>query len=524
MQEVYENFASWAADHLHAGSNVLDIIRLIGWGLLKGLSWLADQLTGIYLTVLTLNSTLETIPEITRFKHFFEAISLPAFIFMTSLGLILILFGQSSQRRKALGEGILVCFLLVATLPALYNFANQILNAVNENTKTITATDEGSLTGKVLSESVFDCLETAQSGTETYLSSDPKYVDINTRIGGHWGEKDIFNYKIALVKDGKIFGTELKDPPLLKEINSEYLYRYDFEFFWPLVILLVFCIVLLFGTVKLVINSLELLFGITIGSLIVMTDIETKQRTKIFLNRLVGLYIVFAANFFGISLFIILSKWLLSSDFGWPFKVVFMLGLGFFTLSGSDFIVKVFGIDAGLQNGLAPTMAIYGMLSRATQSVKRAAGKLGSVIVGGAAGAGSETGGESGSSSNRSSKTKSAHQNSENAFSNYMPRSESSSNSGSKSKRNIKSANSESSAVTDPSMSAESSEEVANYSTSDEITTQPSPTVGRSSAYKEFLAREKKRKLDEEKSRPWSNTYLPQSSREKEEREVTKWD
>ena len=189
----------------------------------------------------------------------------------------------------------------------------------------------------------------------------------------------------------------------------EYIYRYDYDFWPTLVILLALIIAMIFAGLKIATVIYDMIFVQIIGGIIIATDQRNNGRAKKTIQEMFNTYLIFILCALLIKLYIILSLKIIQTNYNNFIKVILIIGFAKATIDGPDFIVKLTGADAGVKSGAAAVMAMNSGLNMArsvTSPITRRAAKIGGAAgrtaTGGAVGmvsggiAGGKAGGKKG--------------------------------------------------------------------------------------------------------------------------------
>lgn len=195
----------------------------------------------------------------------------------------------------------------------------------------------------------------------------------------------------------------------------ESVYRYDFDFFATLVDLLIVTICCIFALLKLCRMLYEIAFMQILAPLIIASDAHGSGRAKRAVQQLINTFVVLIVVLITLRIYLIIVTQLHSSIDNLVARWGLILAGIYFVIDGSDFIVKMTGMDAGVKSGAAVLLGLRSAAGIAkgaahtTASVAttgaHAANHIGGAAVGAAVGAGAGVaGGVAGGSDGRSSK------------------------------------------------------------------------------------------------------------------------
>lgn len=363
----------WLANYLQLAQVWLNPVRQIGWWILTGLGYLVDSLYDAYLALVQIDIYGMITSSLSSVTGGIDALW-PAILTLTITitGIIIMI---TAKKRKDLGNGLAVAVLLLITGPMLFSTCNNFLKAAvpwvedafGVGQTTSTYVDSGGLveiekyntkvSSKVISSGTYDLLKSVQNESLTKISSNPKNIRINEKVGGYFGNSEYFPYAIERVDpDGTMWGRELADDAwFMKEDINEGVYRYSFSFFGPFVTLLILLIGISMGAFKTAKLMFELVFTQTLAPLVFASDVTNSGRSKEVVKKVLSTYILIAIVFYGLMLFMTLSLWALdeSNVPNMIVRVFLLAGIAWGMIDGPDIVIKLLGIDAGVRSGFS---------------------------------------------------------------------------------------------------------------------------------------------------------------------------
>lgn len=382
-------YSTWPylVPYIHLASMFFDIIRQIGWAILIGLGMLVSAVYEAYLNLF--NIDLSSVPVVGEWLKGAGTLWPAILTIFLILAGIYIMFGNKKV-QKELASGLLLAIILLIITPFLFStmgdFVATAIPAINEQ---FTATDGNKsvdISDKIIRNYTVDILRSAEDGSKlVYLDTNPDNLSINTKIGGYFGEKDLFNYKVTEISDaGVASGTTLKsDAWFMEDTINDGLYRYDYKFLEPLLILILMLLGIVFAALRTAKIMFELVFNQTIAPFVFATDPYNAGRTKEFIKKIISTYIVLVVIFFLLLLFMSLSLWVLNGDNVpnvWT-QIFLIAGCAWGMIDGPDIVVKLLGIDAGVRSASAPLIAT-GMALGAAGRAAGGAARLGKGVAG----------------------------------------------------------------------------------------------------------------------------------------------
>ena len=346
-------------EDLFTQSNIFQfIMRFLGWGIIKGLSFIVDSAQGSLekamemLNFFDSEAVTNIIGKVTPFAGIFIVVSL------LYIGYNLMLNRKKFDRSK-IPLNIIIAIIIVVLLPTVMTE----LGKITKYGFKLFTTEQTTLSNEIISNNIkdlylydLDNFRNKNIHPTNYINKDNiKKIDPTEEI-------DRSN-----VKNKKVFQNEVK-PAIGKgefelnringwfKIDSEY-YRWDINFFTIMFTLLISGVVIIFTIVKFIKLSAELAFSkiFTIGG--AFADIAHGQKTKQMLMHILGLYIAIMATGLTLNLYIV-STGYMSNRVGGFTSILVNLALALFVIDGPNLLEKVFGVDAGLSSGLRLLMSI----------------------------------------------------------------------------------------------------------------------------------------------------------------------
>ena len=163
----------------------------------------------------------------------------------------------------------------------------------------------------------------------------------------------------------------------------EHVYKYDFDFLWAFLSLIILCIALFFAGLKLAGLLYDILFAQIIVPIIVASDMNSSGKAKAAVQNLINTFLIFIIVNLLLRLYIlILGSIHTASDLNFLAKIILILAGAKFVIDGPDIVTKILGIDAGVKSGVATLMGIRTAVQMGTGAVRTAThygGKVASV-------------------------------------------------------------------------------------------------------------------------------------------------
>lgn len=394
--DIYKEYSDYFSNF-----NVLaDLLRSLGWLILKGLVALANQIVKL------LDLAFEFLDFINSDAMDEFYITVKPFVFTVLLFALLYLaycYIFAHEKPKGVVTNIFIFSGVMVILPFFMSQMNSFVRDGKEILD-ISQTETGYelldpyITDLLYLDSIDFDSETISKGTTNGFDNtnydNIKYLEINEVLDP--GDYDLENEKLfkqeltSSIEDGKdtISVDNIKKSKFFFKDTTPYYYRYHVNFFLAILYLLAMILVLLFSTFKLVQLIYELAAEKLISPFIAAGDLTNGQKIRKALIGILNGYITIICVLFLQKLFIISTTYINTREWTDNFvlngiiKVILILAGALFIIDGPNFFEQIFGIDAGLKSvGQALQSAYYGsqMLSGAMNTIKGAADKTGNV-------------------------------------------------------------------------------------------------------------------------------------------------
>ncbi|MCA1024440.1 pLS20_p028 family conjugation system transmembrane protein [Halobacillus litoralis] len=372
------------------------MLRLFGWYMIKGLSWLVDSLANITDTILGIKVFFDN-PNVDDLVDFLLPVS--TIMMALSLAWIGYLF---IFRKKVDREAIVVNVFLVLVILTCLGTAMQKANKfTNEAVEAIDVNSTSSVSEKIVKDNLTDLVQFDLNGWETTKLEEPNKiapenilkVDITQKIDedfelskGELSEtgKNVFKNRIVY-DDAGGSSTEKLENGLFTAIDQNY-YRWDWNFWTIFLTLGVMGFTMVTIAVKMAKLFFELTFNYILALIVAPADIRTGQRTKQIIQNILNVFLVTIMIFLSLKIYTLGTTFLANNLDGVSY-VIALIGFSAAVIDGPSMVERLFGIDAGMKSGwrtLAGTYALAkgtGSLAQgAVDGVKNAKNSLGNNI------------------------------------------------------------------------------------------------------------------------------------------------
>lgn len=365
----------------------MDILRWLGYIILCALANVLDALGKAVNTVLGTN-LVANIPIINTFTTQMSSVGWSVLsVSLIAVGLYFIVWGKNNHTFQHL----LFAVLLMMAIPFIFTQLDSLQTAgINDLSGQLST--NGNVGETMLKGYIIDINQSGTAKSIQYLSNDksgisPYGMDINTRLptGDPW------NYKVDYTLGNDQSGYKMMGEPLGEGffgLGADRVYAYDYSFLLPAVSLTIMIVAMALSGFKIGKVIFDILFHKVIAGVVFASDINEGTRTKKYLNNLIGLYIMMILTMVVFKIFIDASQWINANVADVLPRILLLGGCAWGCIEGPDIVMRLLGVDVGMQN--AAQTAIAGMMgiNAATGMVKGAGHMVGGAVnaVAGAAG------------------------------------------------------------------------------------------------------------------------------------------
>lgn len=402
--------------HIDNGWMYQDVIRAVGWGLIKLLVLITDYFEGAVDKILGWNTFFKS-SEIKELMN--KVMPFIMGLFLLSLVYIgyLIMFNKIEKRNEVV-LNVIMAFLLIFIIPNAMPYLDEVFK-VGKDALDDSMEVELSMSDSIIKMNVADIkyyaeekfnfnkvpkpinkAEEGESGgtsanyTKGNEITSPKDISINEKIDlqseDGWfpwttGEyrKDLKeNNKVAFdlfltraVPDGK-GGVRLKELAKNKvpatAIGQEAYYRYHVNWGTSIFTYAIVAFALAVTVLKIARIIFELAFHGIFVMAISATDMTGGQRTKKVVTEIVSSFAVLLVMVLIVKLFIYYTNWTLglSGSIGSIASILMLMAGAWALLDAPDIVSRVLGIDAGLRSGWQTMMGAYAGAKMAGGGIK----------------------------------------------------------------------------------------------------------------------------------------------------------
>ena len=350
-----------------------DMLRWIGWGIVRLLAYMAQGLENALDQILTMGGLLTADAVQGFMSEWRPVVWLVLLITLVGIGILMML--QKIKEKATIIWNILIAIIILFGLPAgmiaMNNITTAVVQAVNP--------DDNSLVLETVRNNVTDLTVLDQRNftniphpANSISQENILRIDINEYIRArHSNNRDVFGNKIVLNAYGEML-LEPLDSSFFDFLTQRY-YRFHLPFFTVMITLIIMCITFIFTGVKIARLFYELVFKQLFASVLAFADITSGQRLKSVLHSILSSYIVIMVCIFLLRLYTIATAWLAQNLTGVAL-VIAIAGVSLSVIDGPNLVEKIFGIDAGLQSGFK-TLLTAKILARSGTRIARPVGR-----------------------------------------------------------------------------------------------------------------------------------------------------
>lgn len=321
-EEIIEKLEEFA-EHLNIGTIITDVFRLLGWFLIKGLTFILDGLENITDEILF----VKTFFQHTEVVSFIESIK-PLLVVLLAFSILYagyLLIFQKKFNREGMVINIFIAITIIALLSTGMNKANEFTDEAIDaiNSQQLYEEEEGTISQNVLSRNITDLMEFDNIDWESTDLDEPNQIPLDMIDKISISEK--FDKKeLDLSDDGEkisenqffVMGGEKEIKELDQgklDLIKEHYYRYDLNWISTIATLAVMAFTLLSIAYKLARLSFEMTFNYILANIVAPVDVHDGQKTKKILTSIFNTFLVIILIFLSMKIYIIGTGWLADS-------------------------------------------------------------------------------------------------------------------------------------------------------------------------------------------------------------------
>ena len=382
-------------DLFHCNNIVSTFFRWLGWGVIKGLAFLAALCADLFDKVFTLLDFTEWGP-VREYIGSFR----PIFIGLVCLSLLVmgVLLIFNYEKKPKIMINICLAVLIVSSSTYLISTMNSFL-ATDLRNAVVTGNDEQEIQDIVydmVGSSFYDLiyLDDHISGGLMNVTQDNRLIydnlseedmdliDINEIVK----EDDVRSESENLVthrifyKKGDLDVKEIYNGIAWTDLLNEYYYRYSVEWIVAILGLCSLILVFFFLSYKVV----RILYEIVIHQLIAYlysANLNNSQKLLKILDSVKDSYITLILVMVCMKIYLLAFRFVNTLGWGQFVKCLVLLFIAFAVIDGPNIIQKLTGVDAGLSSGLGKVIAGTQLARMIGTSLPRGAG-LKSLLAG----------------------------------------------------------------------------------------------------------------------------------------------
>jgi hypothetical protein len=388
-------------------SNVfIDIFRLLGWLLVKGLKVVSDL-------VETLVDEVYNLLDFTSYAgidQFFDSSALKILLTVLLTFAIAVLgwtliFNAQEAKPKILQQ-LSIIVIVVCAMPMIFTF----LNDLTLDVRGVAQGDVENLSDQIISEGIVDLQHIDGVGFDNYTVTDnivtgkngeqkngflggkeenASRIDINEKITDELDitSEDILLQRIGTTESGDLVVEEIQTESFLGIDMTNWYYRYYVDYLSIFLCLIATIVAYFFTAWKVAKILFELAFHHLLAVFMSASDLTSGQRIKTVFKSLGSIYVVLMLLPFLLRLYALGQTYVGQNVSNGFVKGFILIAMAFAVIDGPNVIERVLGVDAGIKSGFQ-TLATTFMAARAGTAVAKGAGKLAGAGLGTLAGAG----------------------------------------------------------------------------------------------------------------------------------------
>lgn len=357
--------------------------RIVGWCIIKGLSFLVNKLEDVVDSVTKVTDFFNS-PEITalinKFKPLLGLLLVASIIF---IGYQLMINKKFDRSRVPMNIILALCIVVAMPLAMdkLNTLSNKVIGEIQGDVHFANQIIENNITDLyLLDEANFPIKD---DGTVGDISPKNNLGNNNIKINPN-EEIDRSKVNNKKVFENEVIFDSVGNPTLNKIVglfkwDDEY-YRFHINFFTIIVTLAITTFVMIFTAIKMIKLSIELAFSKVMTTFVAVADLSGGQRIRQSINGIMSIFVAMISTMLMLKLYILGTAYL-SDKISGIGTVLAMIGCAIFVIDGPNYIEKMFGVDAGLSSvwrtitGMNSALDILGKLGNATSEMAKNLGE-----------------------------------------------------------------------------------------------------------------------------------------------------
>ena len=338
-KEILLNFSDYFTQY----NIVNDVLRSIGWMLVKILQTLCDAIEFVFDTSFDLISFTSYVGVENMIRSY-----APIFVPLVTIAFIILGFYlMSTAKKPPIIKNIIICMATIMVLPTLIISANQILTIQKDISFKDMSMAENTIKANIVDLLYMDSLGWVETGeTNNLEASQLNYINTNTVIDNG---SDLFSHYLEINESGEISYKKIKDG-WFDIFEPPYYYRFYIDFLSIYLGLIINAFVLLFASYKVVRLTWEIIVSRIIATITSPVFTNGQKATKALMGIL-ECYAALLAILVMFQLYNIFQAFLNTLGINSIASTILMGFAGFTVVDGPNIVEKIFGVDAGLSSG-----------------------------------------------------------------------------------------------------------------------------------------------------------------------------
>ncbi|WP_077356083.1 pLS20_p028 family conjugation system transmembrane protein [Virgibacillus halodenitrificans] len=387
------------SDWLQYGSFLTIILHEVGWLLVKLFYVLTSFLEGLVPESLSLLDFLED----AGLDSVATAIINDLVVVLIILTLVFIGFktviAKEPPNFKSVGVNIFISAFLILGLPTLMNTMQDISIEFYDSTqKGENNGDVTSLAWGLVQDNTADLFYVAQSGFDLISNNSSNNVKnsltpdifLSTNLTElvtpdvvddlESPSNEVNSLKYTLSNDGLGNHTAIEiDSSLLSWFSDSFeagYFRYPAKFYPMLIGLLALSVAYLFTLFVFITTVIEIAIKRVVALFVFATDLESGQRTKMVLKDIMNAFLLIALTGLNLKIYTLFLTYLGTTDVNLVLYIIAIVSATFVLIKGSSTIMRYFGVDVGVKDGLAQVAGAFAV-GKALAGMGQGKGKTG---------------------------------------------------------------------------------------------------------------------------------------------------
>lgn len=393
------DFLTKYKDYLSYGNFFTVILNSLAWFLIKGIYWITSTIEGLIPQTLNLLDFLNDsgVQGITK-AVLNDLVGVLMILTLVFLGFKTVI-AKEPPNFKSVGVNIFISAFLILGLPSLMNIIKDIsVNFYNDTQSGGNNDQTKSLSWNLIQNNITDLLYVSSKGftildnpsskknsmtPDTFYTSNLSELITPDVVNKATGD-EIKNlaYRLDTDENGNPIADRIQGGAfsfISPSFNEGY-FRYQVKFIPVITGLIALAIAYIFAAFVLLSTIIEIGVKQIVANLVFATDLETGQKTKMVVQDILNAFMLIAFTGLNFRIYTAFLTFLGTKNLNIIIYVIALISATFFLIRGSNTVMRYFGVDVGLKDGIgqmAGALAVGGAAFRSGKAAFNGAKKAG---------------------------------------------------------------------------------------------------------------------------------------------------